>query len=296
MAQLREFYKKEVIPSLTKQFAYDNPMRVPRVTKVVLNMGLGEAVADKKVLEKATSDLTMIAGQKVVVTKARKSIAGFKIREGWPVGCKVTLRGERMYEFLERLVSIAIPRIRDFRGLSPKSFDGRGNFAMGVTEQIIFPEIDYDKIDALRGLDITITTSAKNDEEGRALLTALHFPFRKPAVVTEATPAVEAAAKAEAAAKKAVEEAAAEEAAAKKVVEEAAAEEAAAAKDAIADEAPSIEEVTEEAPTVDETAAQAAPVAEKAATEQAPGVEDVAADTVEENVDEAAAAKDKEES
>jgi len=296
MAQLREFYKKEVIPSLTKQFAYDNPMRVPRVTKVVLNMGLGEAVADKKVLEKATSDLTMIAGQKVVVTKARKSIAGFKIREGWPVGCKVTLRGARMYEFLERLVSIAIPRIRDFRGLSPKSFDGRGNFAMGVTEQIIFPEIDYDKIDALRGLDITITTSAKNDEEGRALLTALHFPFRKPAVVTEATPAVEAAAKAEAAAKKAVEEAAAEEAAAKKVVEEAAAEEAAAAKDAIADEAPSIEEVTEEAPTVDETAAQAAPVAEKAATEQAPGVEDVAADTVEENVDEAAAAKDKEES
>ncbi len=282
MAQLREFYKKEVIPSLTKQFAYDNPMRVPRVTKVVLNMGLGEAVADKKVLEKATSDLTMIAGQKVVVTKARKSIAGFKIREGWPVGCKVTLRGERMYEFLERLVSIAIPRIRDFRGLSPKSFDGRGNFAMGVTEQIIFPEIDYDKIDALRGLDITITTSAKNDEEGRALLTALHFPFRKPAVVTEATPAVEAAAKAEAAAKK--------------VVEETAAEETAAAKDAIADEAPSLEEATEEAPTVNETAAQAAPVAEEAATEQAPGVEDVAADIAEENVDEAAAAKDKEES
>lgn len=310
MAQLREFYKKEVIPSLTKQFAYDNPMRVPRVTKVVLNMGLGEAVADKKVLEKATSDLTMIAGQKVVVTKARKSIAGFKIREGWPVGCKVTLRGERMYEFLERLVSIAIPRIRDFRGLSPKSFDGRGNFAMGVTEQIIFPEIDYDKIDALRGLDITITTSAKNDEEGRALLTALHFPFRKPAVVTEATPAVEAAAKAEAAAKKVVEETAAEEAAAQKVVEEAAAEEAvatkvveeaaaeetAAAKDAIADEAPSLKEATEEAPTVNETAAQAAPVAEEAATEQAPGVEDVAADIAEENVDEAAAAKDKEES
>ncbi len=295
MAQLREFYKKEVIPSLTKQFAYDNPMRVPRVTKVVLNMGLGEAVADKKVLEKATSDLTMIAGQKVVVTKARKSIAGFKIREGWPVGCKVTLRGERMYEFLERLVSIAIPRIRDFRGLSPKSFDGRGNFAMGVTEQIIFPEIDYDKIDALRGLDITITTSAKNDEEGRALLTALHFPFRKPAVVTEATPAVEAAAKAEAAAQKVVEETAAEEAVATKVVEEAAAEETAAAKDAIADEAPSLEEATEEAPTVNETAAQAAPVAEEAATEQAPGVEDVAADIAEENVDEAAAAKDKEE-
>ena len=262
MAQLREFYKKEVIPSLTKQFAYDNPMRVPKVTKVVLNMGLGEAVADKKVLEKATSDLTMIAGQKVVVTKARKSIAGFKIREGWPVGCKVTLRGERMYEFLERLVSIAIPRIRDFRGLSPKSFDGRGNFAMGVNEQIIFPEIDYDKIDALRGLDITITTSAKNDEEGRALLTALRFPFRKLTVVTEAASAVKAAAKEEPPA-----------------VEEAAAEKAAAAKEAITDEAP-------------------APVAEEAATEQAPEVEveDAAADTAEEKLDEAAAAKDKEES
>ena len=268
MAQLREFYKKEVIPSLTKQFAYDNPMRVPKVTKVVLNMGLGEAVADKKVLEKATSDLTMIAGQKVVVTKARKSIAGFKIREGWPVGCKVTLRGERMYEFLERLVSIAIPRIRDFRGLSPKSFDGRGNFAMGVNEQIIFPEIDYDKIDALRGLDITITTSAKNDEEGRALLTALRFPFRKLTVATEAEPAVKVAAKEE---PPVVEE----EAAAKKVVKEAAAEEAAAKK------------VVEEA---------AAPVAEEAATEQAPEGKDVAADIAEENVDEAAAAKDKEES
>lgn len=234
MAQLREFYKKEVIPSLIRQFAYDNPMRVPKVTKVVLNMGLGEAVADKKVLEKATADLTMIAGQKVVVTKARKSIAGFKIREGWPVGCKVTLRGERMYEFLERLVSIAIPRIRDFRGLSPKSFDGRGNFAMGVTEQIIFPEIDYDKIDALRGLDITITTSAKNDEEGRALLTALRFPFRQPALETEAASAVKAAAKKEQA----------------PVVEEAAAEEAAVAK-----EAPAVEEATEAAPTVDEAAA-----------------------------------------
>ena len=268
MAQLREFYKKEVIPSLTKQFAYDNPMRVPKVTKVVLNMGLGEAVADKKVLEKATSDLTMIAGQKVVVTKARKSIAGFKIREGWPVGCKVTLRGERMYEFLERLVSIAIPRIRDFRGLSPKSFDGRGNFAMGVDEQIIFPEIDYDKIDALRGLDITITTSAKNDEEGRALLTALRFPFRKLTVATEAEPAVKVAAKEE---PPVVEE----EAAAKKVVKEAAAEEAAAKK------------VVEEA---------AAPVAEEAATEQAPEGKDVAADTAEENVDAVAAAKDKEES
>jgi large subunit ribosomal protein L5 len=178
MAQLKEFYKKEVIPVLTQQFGYDNPMRVPKVTKVVLNMGLGEAVADKKILENATNDLQMISGQKVVITKARKSIAGFKIRDGWPVGCKVTLRGERMYEFLERLVGIAIPRIRDFRGLSPKSFDGRGNFAMGVNEQIIFPEIEYDKIDTLRGLDITITTTAQNDDEGRALLSALRFPFR----------------------------------------------------------------------------------------------------------------------
>ena len=244
MAQLREFYKKEVIPSLTKQFAYDNPMRVPRVTKVVLNMGLGEAVADKKVLEKATSDLTMIAGQKVVVTKARKSIAGFKIREGWPVGCKVTLRGERMYEFLERLVSIAIPRIRDFRGLSPKSFDGRGNFAMGVTEQIIFPEIDYDKIDALRGLDITITTSAKNDEEGRALLTALHFPFRKPAVVTEATPAVEAAAKEEA-----------------PTVDETAAQAAPVAEEAATKQAPEVEDVA--ADTAEENVDEAAAAKDK---------------------------------
>jgi large subunit ribosomal protein L5 len=178
MAQFREFYKKEVVPALTAQFSYDNPMRVPKITKVVLNMGLGEAVTDKKVLESAAGDLTQISGQKVVITKARKSIAGFKIREGWPVGCKVTLRGERMYEFLERLVSIAIPRIRDFRGLSPKAFDGRGNFAMGVNEQIIFPEIDYDKIDTLRGLDITITTTATSDEEGRALLTAMGFPFR----------------------------------------------------------------------------------------------------------------------
>ena len=178
MAQLREYYQKEVVPALTQQFGFDNPMRVPKLTKITLNMGLGEAVADKKILENAANDLEMIAGQKVVVTKARKSIAGFKIREGWPIGLKVTLRGERMYEFLERLVGIAIPRIRDFRGLSPKSFDGRGNYAMGVNEQIIFPEIDYDKIDVLRGLDITITTTAENDEEGRALLTALRFPFR----------------------------------------------------------------------------------------------------------------------
>jgi large subunit ribosomal protein L5 len=175
---LKEKYQKEVIPALTEQFGYDNPMRVPRITKVVLNMGLGEAVADKKVLDSAASDLAMISGQKVVVTKARKSIAGFKIREGWPIGCKVTLRGQRMYDFLDRLVGIAIPRIRDFRGLNPKSFDGRGNYAMGVSEQIIFPEIDYDKIDALRGMDITITTTARTDDEGRALLAALNFPFR----------------------------------------------------------------------------------------------------------------------
>ncbi len=178
MAQLKEFYQREVVPALAKEFGFRNPMRVPKITKVVLNMGLGEAVADKKILENATSDLEQISGQKVVITKARKSIAGFKIREGWPIGCKVTLRGERMYEFLERLVHISIPRIRDFRGLSPRSFDGCGNFAMGVNEQIIFPEIDYDKIDTLRGLDITITTTAQSDEEGRALLTALRFPFR----------------------------------------------------------------------------------------------------------------------
>lgn len=178
MAHLKEFYKKEVVPALTKQFGFENPMRVPKITKVVLNMGLGEAVADKKILDAAADNLTAISGQKVVITKARKSIAGFKIREGWPVGAKVTLRGERMYEFLERLVGIAIPRIRDFRGLNPKSFDGRGNYAMGVNEQIIFPEIDYDKIDKLRGLDITISTTARNDEEGRALLAALRFPFK----------------------------------------------------------------------------------------------------------------------
>ncbi|NQV70678.1 MAG: 50S ribosomal protein L5 [Pseudohongiella sp.] len=178
MAQLRDLYKKEVIPALIEQFGYDNPMRVPKITKVVLNMGVGEALVDKKVLDNAVADLTLISGQKVVITKARKSVAAFKVREGWPIGCKVTLRGERMYDFLDRLVGIAIPRIRDFRGLSPKSFDGRGNFAMGVTEQIIFPEIDYDKIDKLRGLDIAITTTAQTDDEGRALLTAMHFPFR----------------------------------------------------------------------------------------------------------------------
>ena len=177
MARLKDVYKNEVIQELTKQFSYANPMEVPKITKVVLNIGSGE-FGDKKVLENAMGDLTRISGQKPVVTLARKSIAGFKIRDGWPVGCKVTLRGERMYEFLDRLVSIAIPRIRDFRGLSPKSFDGRGNYAMGVSEQIIFPEIDYDKIDTLRGMDITITTTAKTDEEGRALLRAMKFPFR----------------------------------------------------------------------------------------------------------------------
>ena len=185
MVQLKQFYQNEVIPALSQEFGFKNRMRVPKVSKVVLNMGLGEAVADKKILENATNDLELISGQKVVITKARKSIAGFKIREGWPIGCKVTLRGERMYEVLERLVGIAIPRIRDFRGLSPKSFDGRGNFAMGVTEQIIFPEIDYDKIDKLRGLDITITTTAQNDKEGRALLTAMRFPFRAMSTVID---------------------------------------------------------------------------------------------------------------
>ena len=185
MAQLKEYYKEKVVPELAQQLGFSNMMRVPKVTKVVLNMGLGEAVADKKILENATNDLASISGQKVVVTKARKSIAGFKIRDGWPIGCKVTLRGERMYEFLERLVNIAIPRIRDFRGLSPKSFDGRGNFAMGVNEQIIFPEIEYDKIDKLRGLDIAITTTASNDDEGRALLSALRFPFRGMSVDSE---------------------------------------------------------------------------------------------------------------
>jgi large subunit ribosomal protein L5 len=155
-----------------------NVMEVPRITKITLNMGVGEAVGDKKVMENAVADMTRIAGQKPVVTLARKSVAGFKIRDGWPIGCKVTLRQDRMYEFLERLISIAIPRIRDFRGISPKSFDGRGNFAMGVTEQIIFPEINYDEVDALRGMDITITTTARNDDEGRALLRAFNFPLK----------------------------------------------------------------------------------------------------------------------
>jgi large subunit ribosomal protein L5 len=179
MAKLHEIYKDTVVPELFKQFGYTSVMQVPRIVKITLNMGVGEAVADKKVLDNAVADLTAISGQKPLVTKARKSVAGFKIREGYPIGAKVTLRGERMWEFLERLVSIAIPRIRDFRGVNPKSFDGRGNYSMGVREQIIFPEIEYDKVDAVRGLDITITTTARTDDEGRALLAAFNFPFKK---------------------------------------------------------------------------------------------------------------------
>ncbi len=178
MATLKDKYKNEIVPQLKEQLGLSNVMEVPRITKITLNMGVGEALGDKKVLENAVADMEKISGQKVVVTKARKSIAAFKVRDGWPIGCKVTLRSDRMYEFLERLISIAIPRIRDFRGVSPKSFDGRGNFAMGVTEQIIFPEIEYDKVDALRGLDITITTSARTDDEGRALLRAFNFPLK----------------------------------------------------------------------------------------------------------------------
>jgi len=178
MARLKEHYREKVAPELAAKFGYKSPMQVPRILKITLNMGVGEAVADKKLLENAIADMQKIAGQKPVSTKSRKSIAGFKIREGYPIGCMVTLRGERMFEFLDRLVSIAIPRIRDFRGISGKSFDGRGNYNMGVREQIIFPEIDYDKVDAVRGMNITITTTARSDEEGRALLAAFNFPFR----------------------------------------------------------------------------------------------------------------------
>ena len=179
MSRLQDYYKETVVPELQKQFNYKNIMEVPKITKVTLNMGVGEAVGDKKVMERAVGDMEAIAGQKPVVRLARKSVASFKIRDGWPVGCKVTLRRERMYEFLDRLVNIASPRIRDFRGLNRKSFDGRGNFSMGVKEQIMFPEIDYDKIDAIRGMDITITTNAKTDDEARALLKAFNFPFRE---------------------------------------------------------------------------------------------------------------------
>jgi len=178
MARLQDHYNEKVVPALMEKFGYKSVMQVPRIEKITLNMGVGEAVADKKVLQFAMDDMAKISGQKPIVTKARKSVAGFKIREGWPIGCKVTLRAERMYEFLDRLINVAIPRIRDFRGLSPKSFDGRGNYSMGVKEQIIFPEVDYDKIDALRGMDITITTTARTDEEGKALLDGFNFPFK----------------------------------------------------------------------------------------------------------------------
>jgi len=176
---MKEIYKSEVVPKLQEQFAYKSVMEIPRITKITLNMGVGEAIQDKKALDGALADMEKISGQKPVVTKAKKSIAGFKVREGWPIGCKVTLRQERMYEFLDRLVTIAIPRVRDFRGLSSKSFDGRGNYSMGITEQIVFPEIDYDQIDKIRGMDISITTTAKTDEEGRALLYAFNFPIKK---------------------------------------------------------------------------------------------------------------------
>ena len=178
MARLQEHYRNNVIKQLQEQFGYANVMEVPRIEKITLNMGVGEAIADRKVMDNAVADMAKIAGQKPIVTKARKSVAGFKLRDGQAIGCKVTLRGDRMYEFLDRLISIAIPRIRDFRGLNGKSFDGRGNYSMGVREQIIFPEIDYDKVDALRGMDITITTTAKTDEEAKALLAAFNFPFR----------------------------------------------------------------------------------------------------------------------
>jgi len=179
MSRLQTFYKDNVVPQLMEQLGFDNIMQVPKVTKITLNMGVGESVGDKKVMDRAVGDMTAIAGQKPIVTNARKSVASFKIRDGWPVGCKVTLRKERMFEFLDRLVNVAIPRIRDFRGLNRKSFDGRGNYSMGVKEQIMFPEIDYDQIDVIRGLDITITTTAKNDEEALALLKAFNFPFKE---------------------------------------------------------------------------------------------------------------------
>lgn len=179
MAKLHELYKDKVVAELQEKFGFSSVMQVPQIEKITLNMGVGEALADKKILDNAVADLEAISGQKPLITKARKSVAGFKVREGYPIGCKVTLRGERMWDFFERLVSIAIPRIRDFRGVSAKSFDGRGNYSMGVREQIIFPEIDYDKVDRVRGMDITITTSAKTDDEGRALLEAFNFPFKK---------------------------------------------------------------------------------------------------------------------
>jgi large subunit ribosomal protein L5 len=179
MSRLQEFYKQTVVDQLKQQFSYKSVMEVPRLVKITLNMGVGEAVGDKKILDNAVEDLTRISGQKPIITKARKSVAAFKIREGWPIGCKVTLRRERMFEFLDRLINIAVPRTRDFRGFSARAFDGRGNYSLGVKEQIIFPEIDYDKIDAIRGLNVTITTTARSDDEGRALLAAFNFPFRQ---------------------------------------------------------------------------------------------------------------------
>lgn len=178
MARLKEHYRTSVVPALQKRFGYQNVMQVPKITKITINMGVGEAMADKKVIDNAAGDLAKISGQKPKITRARKSIANFKVRENWPIGCMVTLRGVRMYEFLDRLISVAIPRIRDFRGLSGRSFDGRGNYSFGIKEQIIFPEIDFDKVDALRGMDVTITTTASTDEEARALLDAFHFPIR----------------------------------------------------------------------------------------------------------------------
>jgi len=179
MARMQQHYQKQVVPQLMKQFGFKSSMEVPRITKITINMGVGEATADRKIIDNAVRDMAAIAGQKPVVTKARISVAGFKVRENWPVGCKVTLRRERMWEFLDRLINVALPRIRDFRGINPRSFDGQGNYSMGVSEQIVFPEIDYDKIDTLRGMDICITTTAKNVEHGRALLEAFNFPFRK---------------------------------------------------------------------------------------------------------------------
>ncbi len=179
MSRLQTYYKETVVPLLMEQLKLSNAMEVPKITKITLNMGVGEAVTDKKVMARATGDMTVIAGQKPIVKLSRRSVASFKIRDGWPVGCMVTLRRERMYEFLDRLVNVSIPRVRDFRGLSPKSFDGRGNFSMGVKEQIMFPEVDYDKIDVIRGMDISITTSAKNNEQGLALLKAFNFPFKE---------------------------------------------------------------------------------------------------------------------
>ena len=178
MSRLKDLYKNEVVAKLTEEFGYKNIMEVPRITKITLNMGVGEALGDKKILDNAVAEMEAIAGQKVVVTKARKSVASFKVREGWPIGCKVTLRRDRMWEFMDRLIDVALPRVRDFRGINGKSFDGRGNYSMGVKEQIIFPEIEYDKVDKVRGMDVTITTTAQTNEEGRALLKALQFPFR----------------------------------------------------------------------------------------------------------------------